>query len=213
VINYDEVAPQYDAWRWQRFWDLNEVPFIEATFAHGPILDAGTGTGRYVEMLRRRRIACFGVDQSTGMLGVATHKSDCAGSIVRADVRALPFALSAFSGAIAARVLCHLEVIESPLVELARVVRSGGQFVVTELDPEHAFETTRVPTSRGRIAIETWKRSADEIARTAQALGWRDPRITRVRATDCAWLPGNGLSSIDRSGGRVVFYVLQLTRA
>jgi SAM-dependent methyltransferase len=212
VTVYDQAAPFYDRWPWQRFWDRNEMPLVMAAIGAGPVLDLGTGTGRYVASFAQAGIAALGVDISEGMLGVATRKPDCAGFLARGDLRALPIRSSSVEAAVAARVLCHLPEIDLALSELARAVRPGGRLVVTELDPGHRFETTRIPTDGAPVEVETFKRGPATIVDSARRVGWVHVDIAQISATNCAWLPESGLSSIDRSGRRPVFFVVTLGR-
>jgi ubiquinone/menaquinone biosynthesis C-methylase UbiE len=216
--SYDEAALWYDAWGWQTFWDRNEIPLVVAACARFAgarrALDAGAGTGRYVATLGAAGLIPTGVDISRGMLAVAAAKLGADVRLVHADIRSLPFEAASFDLAVAARVLGHVADVEVALADIARTVVVGGGLIVTELDWDHAFEQTTIPTPRGSIPVAIQKRDAQSLTRIAERVGWRLVDGARIRATNCRWLPpSDQLTSIDRSGARAIFYVLTFVRA
>lgn len=218
VSAYDRAARWYDAWDWQTFWDLNEVPRAMAACAElcqgRRALDAGAGTGRYVSALRKAGFHVTGVDLSTGMLAAAAVKLGSSEELVNADIRSLPFPHASFDLAVAARVLGHIPEIETALAEIARVVVPGGVLLISDLDPEHAFDKTRIWTPEGTIVVPFAKRTPQELVQLAESVGWRQAKVKRVCATECQWLPPRErIRSIDLSGARAVFFLLTLVRA
>lgn len=209
---YDQAAESYDDWQWQPFWTHNESPLVESLVRLSSTphvaLDLGVGTGRYLTLLRDIGARdSIGVDISGGMLAVARRKIDWA-PLVQADIRQLPFAANRVDLAIATRSLCHMAELDVAFGEIGRILRPGGVLVVTELDAEHAFTTTKVPARTGDISIATWKRGAPEIISRASNAGLSLTHFTRIRANDCRWLPPPpGLSSIDRASVRPIFVV------
>ena len=209
---YDRVAGSYDNWNWQSFWDRNEEPLVESVLrgmaTPSQALDLGTGTGRYLRLLKELGVhSAIGLDVSTGMLAVARQRRE-SHRLVRADMRAIPIAPNCLDLIIAARSLCHIPELDSAFRQIAVSLRPGGTLIVTELDADHAFQTTKAPTADGEVTIATWKRPTTEIVRAAAREGLVSTRIIRVRATDCRWLPPpSELSSIDRTGRRAIFSV------
>jgi ubiquinone/menaquinone biosynthesis C-methylase UbiE len=216
-LGYDRAAMSYDDWPWQLFWDQNEKPIVESLIRKMPApsvaADLGVGTGRYFLVLRALGVRnVVGVDLSSGMLTVAKKRAGTSG-LVRADVRSLPIASGRVDLAIAARSLCHLPEIEDEFRETGRILRRGGSLIVTELDADHAFERTRLPTASGEVLIATWKRQASELVASAERAGLRATQLIRVRSTDCRWLPPPpALPSIDRAGGRAIFVVVMFSK-
>jgi len=209
---YDKVAASYDSWKWQAFWDRNELPIVgsivRAMRRPAAAMDVGVGTGRYLGLLRELGIATtIGFDVSAGMLAMAKRRFTDA-RLIRADLRRLPVAPGSIDLAVAARSLCHVPDVSSPLYGIAQTLRPGGTLIVTELDAEHAFQNTKAPSPEGDVAIATWKRSAAEITTAAVAQGLVVKEVRRVRASDCRWLPpAPELASIDRSGRRAIFLI------
>ncbi|MEO8007772.1 MAG: class I SAM-dependent methyltransferase [Betaproteobacteria bacterium] len=214
---YDLAAPWYDAWTWQTFWNRNEVPLVRASIARfagaRKSIDIGTGTGRYVSLLRQEGQCAYGVDSSKEMLSIAASKLNGNEQLVHADARSQIFSTAYFDLAIAARMLCHVLDLESSFREIARIVTSGGGLIVTELDHGHSFDKTRVPTPKGKIAIRTWKRNVNDLVQIAERVGWRIDELKRISARECSWLPERGkLSSINRSTSQPIFNVITLRR-
>jgi SAM-dependent methyltransferase len=92
------------------------------------VVDVGTGEGQ----LARRLIAAgahsvTGVDPTAAQLATARMR-DGGVRYARAEAIALPFADASFDAALACLVFEHLPDHESPIAEVARVLRPGGRF-------------------------------------------------------------------------------------
>lgn len=215
---YDKAAPWYDSWAWQKFWNCNEHPVVSALLSElsgvRRAVDFGTGTGRYLTTMLELGFDAYGSDISKGMLSVASNRLRSNERLVVSDARNLTFESARFDVAVAARMLCHIEDAARSFREFHRTVAPGGRLIVTELDLEHAFDQTRIPTPHGKVEVRTWKRGLHELTCTATGAGWRLDQVARISAQQCAWLPAhNELSSIDRSGARAIFNVLVFRRS
>lgn len=215
---YDKAAPWYDSWAWQKFWNCNEHSVISALLSGFSgirrAVDFGTGTGRYLATMLDRGFDAYGSDISKGMLSVASNRLHSNERLVVSDARNLLFESVRFDVAVAARMLCHIEDAARAFSEFYRTVAPGGRLIVTELDPEHAFDQTRIPTPHGKVEVQTWKRGLHELTCTATSAGWSLDQVTPIGARQCTWLPGpNELTSIDRSGTRAIFNVLVFSRS
>ncbi|MCG8467493.1 MAG: methyltransferase domain-containing protein, partial [Gemmatimonadetes bacterium] len=62
------------------------------------VLDLACGAGRHLERLRRSGLEATGLDLSAALLEEARVRPGVDGRLVRADMRALPFADGAFGG-------------------------------------------------------------------------------------------------------------------
>lgn len=94
---WDEYAPFYD-WENARTIGRLDVPFWKrlAGRTRGPVLELGCGTGRIALPLAREGICVVGLDRSEPMLARARLRARRARlkgqlSLVRGDIRALPF--------------------------------------------------------------------------------------------------------------------------
>ncbi len=95
-----------------------------------PLLDAGTGTGRFGIPLHQAGIEITGIDISREMLAKLPDKGGRY-PVVQADARRMPFAPASFGGALAFWVLHLIEDWSRAFDEVIRVLRPGGVFVVS----------------------------------------------------------------------------------
>src|SRR5437870_9547841 len=142
---WDEYAPFYD-WENARTLGRRDVAFWQrlAAGADGPVLELGCGTGRITIPLAKHDIDVDGVDRSERMLERARARIPRAQipripnpksripTLVRADVRALPFRHERFSMVLAPYGVLQSLTRERDLVQtldsVARVIRRGGTF-------------------------------------------------------------------------------------
>ena len=120
----------------------------------GAALDAACGTGRWALYLASRGHAVTGIDATPEMLEQARGKVPT-GHFERGDLAALPLAPGSFDIAVCALALTHCIELGPPIGELARVVRSGGRVVVSDV---HPFMTmlgnhARYPRSGGEFGF------------------------------------------------------------
>jgi ubiquinone/menaquinone biosynthesis C-methylase UbiE len=115
-------------------------PFLDRVAARSPrgrALDLGCGTGVVSLAVARRGLEVIGVDHSPDMLAIAERKAGEAGlaaecSFETADVRALRFRDGEFDCVTCQGLLHHLQDLGPCLRELARVLRPGGRFYISE---------------------------------------------------------------------------------
>src|SRR6202162_5965718 len=90
---WDEYAPFYD-WENARTLGRRDVPFWRriALQSRGPVLELGCGTGRIAKPLARAGIRLVGLDRSAPMLAQLRGVPRSHLTLVRGDIRALPFA-------------------------------------------------------------------------------------------------------------------------
>lgn len=97
-------------------------------------VDIACGTGRYAEWLVAQGYQVVGVDSSPGMLEVARTKLPAVDFRI-GDLGALPVSSGQADLAVCALALTHVEHLEAPYRELARVLRPGGRLVVSDTHP------------------------------------------------------------------------------
>ncbi|MGE0703095.1 MAG: class I SAM-dependent methyltransferase [Vicinamibacterales bacterium] len=141
---WDEYAPFYD-WENARTVGRADVPFWKRVAARvrGPVLELGCGTGRITLPLARAGVSIVGVDRSGPMLERAARRARTlktrrggtrpgALSLVRGDIRTLPFAGGQFSLVLAPygilQSLIRDRDLKATLDAVARVVAPGGTF-------------------------------------------------------------------------------------
>jgi ubiquinone/menaquinone biosynthesis C-methylase UbiE len=148
VETQDRVSGEYDGVRYQRassvrYHDDTMAQLIELAPPHDTVLDAGCGTGAFLEFLRRTARwdgHYVGIDVSRGMLAHAARRlgvSSGGGSarvhLAQADACRLPFADDSFDVVYARALLHHLPDPIAGIREIRRVLKPGG--VAAFLDP------------------------------------------------------------------------------
>jgi ubiquinone/menaquinone biosynthesis C-methylase UbiE len=124
------------------------------------LLDAGTGTGRMLELLSPHAKRCVGIDVSPEMLAIArdrlmrTGLNQC--QVRLGDTYRLPFqpggALSGFDAVLFHQVLHYLDDPGAAVVEAARVMRAGGRLLIADFAP-HALEFLRTDFAHRRLGF------------------------------------------------------------
>lgn len=101
------------------------IPLVQMhTSGAQRLLDVGCGEG---QLARASGVAAVGVDRSGAMCRVAAERGSI---VVRSDAGALPFVESSFDAALACLVLEHVSDPSAIAFELARVLKSGGRFLL-----------------------------------------------------------------------------------
>jgi ubiquinone/menaquinone biosynthesis C-methylase UbiE len=100
------------------------------------LLDVGCGTGRWMDIARERGARVAGVDRTRQILEVAGGKPRLSGQVALGDVLGLPFAASTFDVVVCSFVLGYLDDRDLSIREMARVVKPGGRFIISDLHPE-----------------------------------------------------------------------------
>lgn len=114
-----------------------EQPYIQSLlkkFSVGKALDAACGTGRYAKFLLSLGYKVIGVDRTAEMLSYAKkHASEA--SFIQGNLNKLPLEKESVDLAICSLVLTHLFSIDQAILELARVTRSGGHIILSDIHP------------------------------------------------------------------------------
>lgn len=127
---YDSIAEAYAA----RF-DGVDLAGERCRFVRGlttpVVLDAGCGTGRDCRLLEDEGLRVIGIDLSAGMLAAARRRTKA--TLLRSDVRAVPFGHGVFGGVWACAVLLHLDSADflRALREFSRVLTEYGSLFLS----------------------------------------------------------------------------------
>lgn len=125
---YDSLAARYEI-RWKKYIGRT----VDATLRRARIkagdraIDVGCGTGALLRELLARRIRACGADISIGMLAHADSSV-----VVAGDAENLPFRSGTFDVAFSASSLHFWPQPLRGLEEIRRVLRRGGQVVITD---------------------------------------------------------------------------------
>ncbi len=139
-VDYDEIARAYDEPSRDHDVDADLTAFLDespaVTASDVRVLDVGCGTGK---QLLANRIAMpdatlVGADLSIGMLHVARERYPDA-AWVQGDGAALPFRGGAFHYVSNQFSYPHMRRQQWFIAEVLRVLRPGGRFVMTNIDP------------------------------------------------------------------------------
>lgn len=103
----------------------------------GALLDVGCGTGElFHEISSCEQIDYYGVDSSELLIAYARDKTGLSSDIIRHGwVENLPFKDSAMAVAVSVNVFMHIPDLVPALVEVARVLKSGGSFLCITSNP------------------------------------------------------------------------------
>jgi len=136
-VSYQQQAPDYDAGGGGGLFALDEpiiTQWVEGRRA-GDALDAACGTGRFAGLLAARGHTVVGVDGSPDMLDQARLR------VPGADFRlgsldALPVAEASADIVACGLALVHVPDLAPVFAEFARVLRPGGDLLISDIHPE-----------------------------------------------------------------------------
>jgi SAM-dependent methyltransferase len=148
---YEQVSAGYDADAGGGLFATDEPVVAEYLAGREPgvALDAACGTGRFAEFLARRGHRVIGVDSSPDMLAHARQRVPEAEFHV-AELDRLPLSDDSVDVIVCALALEHVPRLDPVLAEFARVLRPGGDLVISDIHHElltrGSAMTTRGPT-------------------------------------------------------------------
>jgi ArsR family transcriptional regulator len=124
------------------------------------LLDAGTGTGRMLELLAPQAKRAVGIDVSPEMLAIARDRLMQAGlaqcQVRLGDTYRLPFpdggALTGFDAVLFHQVLHYLDDPGAAVAEAARVMRAGGRVLIADF-ASHDLEFLRTDFAHRRLGF------------------------------------------------------------
>ena len=148
---YNLVAPYIDETKWSRFWQQNEAPLVIDWIRQQPVgrgLDAGSGTGPYLKAIQAAGHQGVAFDLSENMLRQNRYKNNGFIDYRQGSLeQTLPFDNQSFDWILCTRVLSHLPDSHRTINEFARVLRPGGECLITDVHPQHNYENTGFPDS------------------------------------------------------------------
>ena len=209
---WDAYAPFYD-WENAQTLGRRDVPFWRrvASAAGGPVLELGCGTGRVSLPLARAGVDLVGIDRSAPMLDRARKrilKSKFLKSsnpqilkslsLVRGDIRALPFDDGAFPMVLAPygilQSLIRPRDLTATLASVARVVAPGGTFGI-DLVPD----------------VPKWREYTNRVQMRGRAAGAQLTLIESVRQDPKRHLTTFEQKYVERRGSRTREHCFDLT--
>lgn len=139
-----DVETAYD--RWSSTYDIMDNPMVFAAsaalesqhtrFRDKSVAELGCGTGRNIAALVRAEAAeVWGCDLSAGMLERARLAAPQAELLQHDITHPLPVETGRFGAALVSLAFEHIESLDAPVAELARIVARGGFALVLEIHP------------------------------------------------------------------------------
>lgn len=173
AISFDRIADRYDA---TRSYPDEVMVLILRTLddeleGRGPILDAGTGTGRYLVPLSGMGYEVTGIDVSQMMLSRAWAKGGR--NLIRADVNALPFTEQTFEATLSIHVLHLIKTWKRALWEIARVTR----------DRLISISTDRSDSPAEEIRLR-YEKACEQLGFRVEHQGMRERELSEILSPD-----------------------------
>ncbi len=137
-VDYDQIASIYDEPGRDHPLDENLLKYLAVNQhqAQVYVLDVGCGTGKQLtaNQILGSHIKLFGLDLFAGMLRIAKKRSPSI-ALTQADGTHIPFQSESFDFATNQFSYHHMPEKEKMFAEVYRVLKPGGRFVITNLDP------------------------------------------------------------------------------
>ncbi len=138
---YTRWAPSYDGPNPAIEIETPIVRGMVEALPAGDALDAACGTGRHASMLAGLGWQVIGVDTTDAMMAIARQKAPSA-DFRRGRLEALPVDEGSIDLVTCALALTHVERLEPVITEFARVLRPGGQAILSDIHPVMAMTSS-----------------------------------------------------------------------
>ncbi len=135
LTEYARLAGQYDR-RWSFYVDATTRETLKRLCSHpgDALLDVGCGTGTFLQALASAfpSAKLTGVDPSPAMLDIARAKLGPAAELKPGRAESLPFLDETFDVVVSTSTFHYLRRPGKALREIARVLKPGGEIVITD---------------------------------------------------------------------------------
>lgn len=156
-----------------------ERELLQELLPHGnSCLELGGGFGRITPYLEPYFVNTLMVDYSRAMLGKAKTRTHEA-TLLRTDLRTLPFRDDSFDCVLAVRVLHHIEDLQGLIGEIARVCRDGACVIFGVPHPRLGFY--KGAREGQRILLGKW----NHVAYVRSIPEYSHPLLTLVERRGC----------------------------
>jgi SAM-dependent methyltransferase len=187
---YEQQSASYDAEAGGGLFATDEPVVAEYLSGREPgvALDAACGTGRFAEFLAKRGHQVIGVDSSPEMLAHARRRVPDAEFHV-GELDRLPLPDESADVIVCALALVHVPRLQPVLAEFARVLRPGGDLVISDVHPELVTRGSVIKAhgSAGEPCIvATYRHRLGDYLRAALSLGLQVRRCEEPATTGLA---------------------------
>ena len=168
---YNRIASHYDDWKWQNFWEQNELPIIEKWGKNKKKLygaDFGVGSGRNLKMFLTNNNKVDGFDISGEMIKICRQKysNDVKKGMLSCynlNIFDINTSLHKYDWIIANRVISNIEDVEKFIQTLQKYIKNGGECFISDVHPDRNYDYTHINIADNDIYIETYKHSIQQI--------------------------------------------------
>lgn len=175
---YDLAAPKYDEKaNFLNTFEQGKILPLLNELKEKRVLDVGAGTGRMSVQLQKLGADVTALDLSVQMLAALSKKNPNIKTII-GDAESLPFANNHFDLVTALFLIVHLKDPTMFFSEAHRVLKDGGQFLVTNINQRKA---PPVETTHGPIVIESYYHRPEHVRGTLEALAFTVEKEVFVR--------------------------------
>jgi SAM-dependent methyltransferase len=187
VTAYQQRSAGYDAQAGGGLFAIDEPLVAEYLSGRDPgvALDAACGTGRFAEFLATCGHRVIGVDSSAHMLAHAWRRVPD-GEFHIAELDRLPLPDDSVDIIVCALALVHVPRVKPVLAEFARVLRPGGDLVISDVHHELVTRGSVIkapgPAGEPRI-VDTYRHQLGDYLRAALSLGLHVRRCEEPHAT------------------------------
>jgi SAM-dependent methyltransferase len=200
VLAYEQQSASYDAEAGGGLFAADEPVVAEYLSGREPgvALDAACGTGRYAEFLAKSGHRVIGIDSSPNMLAYARRRVRD-GEFRVGELDRLPLPDNSVDVIVCALALVHVPRLEPVLAEFARVLRPGGDLVISDVHHELVTRgsviTARGPAGEPCIVATYWHQLGDYL-RPALSVGLQVRRCEEPNGALPAGAPPEPATSI-----------------
>lgn len=191
VTGYQQWSSSYDVDAGGGLFTVDEPVVAEFLSGREPgvALDAACGTGRFAEFLAKCGHRVIGVDSSPDMLAHARQRVP-EGEFQMAELDRLPLPDDSVDVIVCALALVHVRRLEPVLAEFARVLRPGGDLVISDVHHELVTRGSVVKARRPKgepCIVTTYRHQLGDYLRAALSLGLQ---VKRCEEPAAAWQDG-----------------------
>lgn len=198
--------------------ELFSSMFNELDAAGKTMVDVGCGTGRHwKKILEKKPAALTGFDVSSGMLAILQRKFPQAETRLLKDDILTGIADDSVDILISTLTIAHIAGLEKALREWNRVLKPGGQMIITDYHPAAlAKGGKRTFQHKGKtVSLINHVHSIEKILQLARQLGLQEERLIEKHIDDSmrTWYENkNALDVFEKFRGTPIIYGLQLKK-
>lgn len=188
---YDIWAGSYDGQPGNLMLDLDESVFgellVSASIKDKLVVDVGCGTGRHwPKILGRQPASLLGFDTSPGMLDKLKQKFPGAEAFVSNDHQLTGVDLNSADLIISTLTIAHIENPEDYFSEWNRVLKPGGEIILTDYHPQALMKGAKRTFNYGgtTIAIKNYVHPVSGIREIAERLGLIELKLIEKKIDD-----------------------------